>query len=108
MAGMDRHTGKPLSGWAHVAQSIGVILTTFVGERVMRRDFGSDVPAALFKPTDDHNLILTFGAVAEAIEEWEPRFTLTHLAASGGADGHVNLRLDGVFEGETQSVEVSA
>ena len=106
MPGMDRNTGKPLDGWAHVAQSIEVILTTFIGERVMRRDFGSDVPDAVFKPTDPHNLILTFGAIAQALAKWEPRFVLQRLAASGGPDGHVNLRLDGVFEGDARTVEV--
>ncbi len=40
MAGMDRHTGKMIGTSDHIRQSIEAILTTPVGSRVMRRDFG--------------------------------------------------------------------
>ena len=41
MTGMDRETGKSLSGIEHLRQSIRDILTTPIGSRVMRRDYGS-------------------------------------------------------------------
>lgn len=41
MIGMDRRTGKPLSGLDHLRQSIGDILATPVGSRRMRPEYGS-------------------------------------------------------------------
>ncbi|MBL6431670.1 MAG: hypothetical protein HPM95_13055 [Alphaproteobacteria bacterium] len=34
-----------MTGWDHCVQSIGKVITTRVGTRVMRRDFGSRVPS---------------------------------------------------------------
>lgn len=41
MRGMNSETGKTISGIEHLKQSIVDILTTPVGTRVMRRDYGS-------------------------------------------------------------------
>jgi phage baseplate assembly protein W len=41
MIGLDASTGKQLSGMAHLRQSVRDILTTPIGTRVMRRDYGS-------------------------------------------------------------------
>ena len=48
--GIDRHTGHPLAGFAHVQQSLEVIFTTHFGERVLRRWFGSFVPKLFGEP----------------------------------------------------------
>lgn len=41
MLGMDRNTGKLLSGTDHIRQSIVDILTTPLGTRVMLPEYGS-------------------------------------------------------------------
>jgi phage baseplate assembly protein W len=43
MNGMDNLTGKSLADLAHLRQSIADILTTPIGSRVMRRDYGSRI-----------------------------------------------------------------
>jgi phage baseplate assembly protein W len=40
LSGMNRTTGAPLDGDAHLAQSCEDIVTTPLGTRVMRRDYG--------------------------------------------------------------------
>lgn len=45
MLGINAQTGQPLSGIDHLRQSIRDILTTRSGMRVMRRDYGSRLPA---------------------------------------------------------------
>lgn len=45
MLGTDANTGKALEGMAHLRQSIRDILGTPLGSRVMRRDYGSELPA---------------------------------------------------------------
>lgn len=42
--GMSRDSGKELKGIDHLRQSITDILTTPVGTRVWRRDYGSRLP----------------------------------------------------------------
>ena len=51
LSGMDASTGQPLTGSAHLVQSIRDILTTPIGSRVMRRDYGSRLPALLARHT---------------------------------------------------------
>ena len=41
MIGMARTSGAILTGDAHLAQSVADILTTPIGSRVMRREYGS-------------------------------------------------------------------
>ncbi len=39
-AGINRTTGQVLEGWPHVKQSLGVIITTRLGEMLLARGFG--------------------------------------------------------------------
>ena len=45
--GIDRETGLPLSGFAHVLQCVDVIFTTRIAEMVMLRWFGCGLPELL-------------------------------------------------------------
>ena len=82
--GMDRRTGAALSGWPHVAQSIEVILTTRIGERMFRRVFGSQVPKLLGEPLTNPTIVRFFAAVIAAIELWEPRFRVRSIDVIDG------------------------
>lgn len=79
MAGVDRLTGRPLSGFAHVVQSIDVIFTTRVGERVMRRHFGSSAPILLGRLMTESVIMRFFHLIAVALELWEPRFKIAKV-----------------------------
>lgn len=50
MLGMDRNTGKLLSGTDHIRQSIVDILTTPLGTRVMLPEYGSKLLILLIIP----------------------------------------------------------
>jgi len=102
MAGLNRDTGKLLDGWPHVVQSLMVIFTTGFGTRVMRRWFGSSVPQLLGESIVPSTVVRFYGAVATAIELWEPRFRVTKvtpLAAAPEATrgGLLGLRIDGEY-----------
>ena len=45
--GFDAMTGRILTGWDHVLQSLSDIFTTGFGERVIREWYGSFVPTLL-------------------------------------------------------------
>ena len=102
MIGMNRHTGKPLQGLDHLWQSLGDLLSTPIGTRVMRRDYGSRVPDLIDSPVDPARAIEVHMAVAEAIHRWEPRFRLRRVQVQVGAAslaGHLELALSGVYLG---------
>lgn len=97
-AGFDAATGAGLSDWAHVEQSIGKILTTPLGSRVMRRDFGSRVFDLVDAKMTPRTALAIYAAVAEALARWEPRFRLSSASiAAADAQGRVTLALTGAY-----------
>jgi phage baseplate assembly protein W len=89
--GINRHTGAVLTDFDHVRQSLGVILTTRLGSRVMRRTFGSAVPALLGQPLTPGDLMRWYMAIVIAVELWEPRFSVTSLSYPANANSPTQL-----------------
>lgn len=73
---MNRETGEAISEEAHIVQSIVDILTTRLGTRVMRRDYGSLIPDLIDEPQNPATRLRLYAASAMAIMLWEPRITL--------------------------------
>lgn len=96
--GMNAATGRSLSGIDHLRQSIGKILTTPVGSRIKRRDFGSMLPELLDQPMNERTALQLFAATATALYRHEPRFRLTRvqLDTSAARRGAASLVLSGV------------
>lgn len=92
---LNHHTGATVEGWADVLQSVENILLTRLNTRVFVRQFGSEVPAMVDMPMNDENVMALYVSVADAIDRWEPRFELTNVALSAGADGVIALQLEG-------------
>ena len=95
VAGMDRQTGKPLDDEAHLAQSIADILTTPLGSRIMRRDYGSLLYELIDAPLNTATRQLLIASSAAAIHKWEPRLTLRKIGVSTGAAA-IALTLSGI------------
>ncbi len=96
MIGMSNHTGRALAGNAHIAQSIADILTTPIGSRVMRRDYGSQLPDLIDWPTNDATRLQAYAATAMALLRWEPRIRLSRVQLFlGEQPGHVVLDIEG-------------
>lgn len=96
MNGMDARSGKALSGNAHLAQSIGDILSTPLGTRTMRRDYGSMLFDLIDQPINAAVRMLIHAATAIAIRRWEPRLKLTRVQLSAGnADGTLTMQIEG-------------
>lgn len=60
----------------HVLDSVRQILGTRIGERVMRRDFGSRIHDLVFMPLDDLTATLAVQAVVDDLTKWEPRIII--------------------------------
>lgn len=99
--GFDRNTGKLISGWSHVQQSLGVIFTTHFGERVMRRWFGSFVPKILGANMTPSTVLKFWTAICVAIDTWEPRYRVTKIVPQGSPEemrsGDITFQIEGVY-----------
>lgn len=94
MKGMNARTGRPAEDLAHLAQSISDILTTPMGTRIERRDYGSLLPALIDQPFNDKTRLQLYGATATALMRWEPRIRVSRIAISlGNAGGQFVLDL---------------
>ncbi len=98
---MSRNTGQRLDAIAHLRQSIGDILATPIGSRVMRRDYGSLVPALIDQPDNLVTQTRLFAAITSALMRWEPRLRLQKTAIERDANqpGRVSIEITGEYIG---------
>jgi len=97
ITGMSRTTGKALSGLDHLWQSVADILSTPIGTRCMRRDYGSRLFELVDRPINDELIVEIYAAIAEALDRWEPRLKLSWIKVVGIAQGTVTVDLRGVY-----------
>lgn len=85
-----------MDGDAHLAQSIADILSTPLGSRVMRRDYGSLLFELIDKPINGAIRMLLHAATAIALRRWEPRIRLTRVTMEGTPEsGQLTIRITG-------------
>jgi len=96
--GMNRSDGTQLTDLKHLRQSISDILTTPIGTRVMRRNYGSRIFELIDAPLNSNTLLDLFAATADALARWEPRIDVTAVSAVQGADdGQVVIDVTGIY-----------
>lgn len=76
MSGMNAATGRQLSVIDHIKQSIREILTTPIGARIERREFGSLLPELIDQPQSIALTMQLRAAVVMALTQWEPRIRM--------------------------------
>lgn len=108
MIGMDRRTGQPLSGLDHLRQSIEDILTTPVGSRRMRPEYGSQLRRYVDLPVNEGWKSAVQAEVARALGRWEPRLQLERVRVTAVLDGQISMALAGTYLGDGVVLEVSA
>lgn len=97
MRGTDASTGKPLAGIAHLKQSIRDILTTPIGSRVMRRDYGSRLFDLIDAPTNRETIADIYAATVDALMRWEPRIYPQTVKIASIAVGHLVIDLTVIY-----------
>lgn len=112
-AGVNRQTGQLMTEAAHIAQSIGDILSTPIGTRVMREDYGSLVPELIDHPQTPALDLKLMSAAFMAIVRWESRIKPTHMLLSAvNANGQRDLimqatRTDGPQAGQSMNLNAT-
>lgn len=104
MDGTDAQTGKRLSGIAHLRQSIGDILTTPLGSRVMRRDYGSELFRLVDAPMNRATMVDVYAATAAALLRFEPRIKLQRVRVEAANPGRLVLERIGTYLPDGQPI----
>ncbi|MER2097037.1 MAG: GPW/gp25 family protein [Pseudomonas qingdaonensis] len=108
MIGMSRHGGQTLSGIGHLRQSIEDILTTPLGSRRMRPDYGSKLRRFIDLPVNEGWKSAVQAEVARALTRWEPRLKLQRVRVVAVVGGQISLQLSGQYLGDSQLLEITA
>ena len=108
MIGMSRHGGQTLSGIGHLRQSIEDILTTPLGSRRMRPDYGSKLRCFVDLPVNEGWKSAVQAEVARALTRWEPRLKLQRVRVVAVVGGQISLQLSGQYLGDSQLLEITA
>jgi len=74
------------SGPDRIQDAIWIILSTSLGERVMREDFGAGVNDYVFQSNSDVVRAQLAAAVSAALAQWEPRITQVNVSVQQGTE----------------------
>lgn len=99
--GMNNRTGRRIEGIEHLRQSVITILTTPIGSRVLRRDFGSRLYELLDKNITQSLRLRMSAATVDALLKWEPRLDVKRVlidpAGEDNAQHTVSIAIEGVY-----------
>lgn len=104
MNGMNMNTGQIMIGEEYLRQSIWRILSTPIGERIMRPTFGSNLPELIDRPFNPATRLAMEAATSDAISRWEPTFNVEEVKIEMVEVGVVLITLTGEFEGRITTI----
>lgn len=79
MSGINAATGEVMDGFSHVEQSLGKIMFTMIGERVMREWFGNPGLRLLGENMTQPTIARWFASLYAVVSLFEPRFHITRF-----------------------------
>lgn len=85
-----------MGGMAHIHQSVTNILTTPVGTRVMRRDYGSVLPDLIDRPLNGKTVLRLYAAAVIALMKWEPRLKISRVQLSSRKEASATIEVIGM------------
>lgn len=95
MTGMNATTGRVVADIDdHIRQSIRDILTTPLGSRIERRDYGSLISRLIDQPGNGYNTLRLMAATVAAIARDEPRIRITAVRFDIGMGGAAVVAID--------------
>jgi phage baseplate assembly protein W len=111
MSGLDRTTGDVIDGIDLLRQQIEDVLSTPVGTRVLRRDYGSELPRLVGAPLNGETVVDVYAATAEAIDRFVGEFALARVTITAADPGRFMFEIAGAHPalgGAPITVEVTA
>lgn len=105
---MNRETGAAIGELDHIAQCITDILTTRIGTRIMRREYGSLLPELVDHPFNDATRLRVYAATVMALMRWEHRINLSRVQFLGAnLQGQSVLELEGSVVDSNEPLSLS-
>ncbi|AVJ23970.1 MULTISPECIES: GPW/gp25 family protein [Pseudomonas] len=105
---MNRETGAAIGTLDHISQCITDILTTRIGTRVMRREYGSLLPELVDHPFNDVTRLRVYAATVMALMRWESRISLSRVQFTGAnLLGQAAIELEGSVVDTNQPLSLS-
>lgn len=96
--GIDANTGKILTGWAHLCQSLHKIWMTRVAERTMLLEFGSNLRGLLSEDVTPALALEVYNELVTSAHRWEPEYRIDEFQlVSLKADGALGFRHAGLY-----------
>lgn len=87
-----------IEGEDNLDQAIILLLSTALGERQMRYEFGSDLPRMIFEPITSATLVELEEAARLALRDWEPRVIVRQVTAEPDPDLESKVTLSITFD----------
>lgn len=107
MIGMNAKTGRTITSREHLAQSIADIVTTPLGSRVMRREYGCQMAELMDWPLNTATKLQAYSAITMAIMRWEPRIRLSRIElAPTDAQGGAVLDIEGTITDTNEALSL--
>lgn len=91
--GLHPDTGARTTDDQQLAISLRDLLTTPIGTRLMRRDYGSRIPDLIDAPLNGTTLLRLAAASYIAITRWEPRLQITRVQYQPNTPGRLTVAL---------------
>lgn len=101
MSDVNRYTGAPIGSYESALQAVETIISTPIGSRVMRRQFGGGIAELLGRLTKPSLFVAFQQLLATAIDLYEPRFEVRRIHPYGSTDtvrlGTLGVRIEADF-----------
>lgn len=105
--GMNPDSTGQLTDTDQLWNSVRDVLTTPLGTRIMRRDYGSLIPDLLDEPQNEVTRLQCMSAAVIALTQWEPRISLNGINISYSKDGAVTAELVGIITETMQTADTA-
>ncbi|MBF7687741.1 GPW/gp25 family protein [Acinetobacter rathckeae] len=105
---ISKDTGQLLSNEIdRIKQSIQEILSTPKGSRIMRRQFGSDIPNLIDQPLNDILILRIYSAIYTPLLLWEDRISIESIAVTQLTKGTIDISLEAVHMSSNQNLNLN-
>ncbi|WP_211333571.1 GPW/gp25 family protein [Sinobacterium caligoides] len=94
---MNNETGKVIDSVSHLKQSIIDIITTPIGSRVMRRDYGCGLFSLIDSPVNATLIAGIRTSVIEALDRYEPRVKVRKVEVNSIESGVISISLEALY-----------
>ena len=97
-SGLHASGGGAVGGFAHLLQSIADILTTPIGSRALRREYGSNLHELIDQPMTERLRLAAVLYTAQALNKWEPRLIVQAVTVSREGANTLHINLDALYK----------